>query len=157
MSTKTARARKGPSLKVTAASPVEPAVPPEVRHVYLECALRLLRCADSCLAEGEPMTAEMTDVAEVIRSAAENLTTWLDGVAGSDDREAHVFDTLDACTVAIALIEAGLNPLNSKTVSPIKGILRLGADRLAEIAEAEGQAGREAIRAVRARAQEAMQ
>lgn len=129
-----------------ATSRPEPAVSAEVRHGYLECALRHLRCADSLLADGEPATAEMEDVGEVVRSATENLTTWLDGVAGSDPREAHVFDTLDACTCAAALIEAGLNPHNSKTISPIKGILRLGADRLAEIIEDPSDTAAETIR-----------
>lgn len=134
-----------------ATSRPEPDVPPEVRHVYLECALRHLRCADSLLVDGKPATAEMEDVAEVIRSAAENLTTWLDGITDGDPHDAQVFDALDACTVATALIEAGLHPRNSKTVSPIKGVLRLGADRLAEVAETEGRSGREAIRAAGAR------
>ena len=120
-----------------ATSRPEPAVSAEVRHGYLECALRHLRCADSLLADGEPATAEMEDVGEVVRSAAENLTTWLDGVATADDSEqsGYVFDALDATTCAAALIEAGLNPRNSKTVCSTKGILRLGADRLAEIIE----------------------
>ncbi|HZT01873.1 MAG TPA: hypothetical protein VFA39_06390 [Steroidobacteraceae bacterium] len=107
-----------------------------IRGAHLACALRLMRCCDSLLADGGPLTAEIFDVGEVIRCAAQNLTTWLEGIdvtAPGGPSDAHVFDALDACTAAAALIEAGLNPRNDRTISPIKGILRLGACRLAQV------------------------
>lgn len=90
-------------------------------------AASLLRTAAGLFNEGaEP---DMDDVGELVRTAQERLTAWTDNLTASDDGS-PAFDALDACTAVTALIDAGLDPRNGKTISPIHGVLLMAAQRL---------------------------
>lgn len=109
----------------------------------LVSATRLLRAAIGLFGESrEPGWAEMEHVGECVGVAIERLTTWLeDARTDDDDRKPDVFDAIEGCLAAIAMIDAGLNPRHQMSVSPIRGTLKLAADRLDDLLAADEDEG----------------
>ena len=82
--------------------------------------------------------ADMEDVGECVGVAVERLTTWLeDARTDNDDRKPDVFDAIEGCIAACAMIDAGLNPRHQMSISPIRGTLKLAADRLDDLLDTD--------------------
>lgn len=99
----------------------------------LDSALSLLKIAAGSIGEGGDVTdrAEFSDVGEAVRVAGERIIQWFGTV--SDDAEiSPAFAALDACTAVGALLDAGMDPRNCKTISPIRGTLTLAIGQLEE-------------------------
>lgn len=112
--------------------PNPPERPESADNKLLESALSLLRVAVSSIDDvGVIEFAELSDVGEVVRLASERIAAWLGTVCADMDEQA-AFDALDACTAVGALLDAGIDPRNGKTISPIRGVLSLAIARLDE-------------------------
>lgn len=105
----------------------------------LASAARLVRAAIGLFGESrEPGWAEMEHVGECVGVAVERLTTWLeDARTDNDERKPDVFDAIEGCIAASAMIDAGLNPRHQMSISPIRGTLKLAADRLDDLLAAD--------------------
>ncbi len=122
---------------------------PQATDEALAGVVRLLRSA-ARLFDGHG-DADMDLVGELVNSASGRLKEWLRKITSQDGSGA--FDALDACTAVAALIEAGLDPRNGKTISPIRGILWMAVERLEEAesppSESQNAADPEAHAAIR--------
>lgn len=108
----------------------------------LESAIKILRLA---IGDGEqPDDAELDRIAEGATLVMFRLTDWLDAAcSASPDNEpdaSPAFDALDGVTFVLEAVRAGVNPTSSKTISPLKGTLRLCMKRLETELEAQDAA-----------------
>jgi hypothetical protein len=104
----------------------------------LMSAARLLRVSAAAFDEdGEPQDAELDDILEVVRMAKERVEKWLDGIGGDQRNEEHVYDALDVLTLVESTLAAGLNPANGRSICPLRGAMKIAAERLEWFFEAE--------------------
>lgn len=101
-------------------------------------AARLLRVSAAAFDEdGEPQDAELDDILEVVHIAKERVEKWFSGVGCSQKNEEFVYDALDVLTLVECVLAAGLNPTNGRSICPLRGAMKMAAERLEWFFEAQ--------------------
>lgn len=95
---------------------------------------------DSDVGIGEDGLASTSALDAVLSAAQQHLEGWITWALNNDTDGGDAYDTLDGIIVVRALLAAGMRLRNSVTIDPRAGILRMVADRLAQLCEQSDEA-----------------
>lgn len=101
---------------------------------------------DSDVSIGEDGLASTSVLDAVLSAAQQHLEGWLTWALNNNTDGDGGYDALDGIIVVRALLAAGMRLRNSVTIDPRAGILRMVADRLAQLCEQSDEAFIESAR-----------
>ena len=95
---------------------------------------------DSDVGIGEDGLASTSALDAVLSAAQQHLEGWITWALNHNADGGDAYDALDGIIVVRALLAAGMRLRNSVTIDPRAGILRMVADRLAQLCEQSDEA-----------------